>query len=87
MDHWEIVIVFIFAMLFYDDSIIISKKFIQTLVCAITITTHAILIGCTMDAQWMRNGGKTWYHCLDNENGIQSWAIVVILLYEVFEIK
>ena len=35
----------------------------------------------------MRNGGETWYHCLDNENGIQSWAIVVVLLYEVFGIK
>ena len=35
----------------------------------------------------MRNGGETWYHCLDNENGIQSWAIVVVLLYEVFDTK
>ena len=24
---------------------------------------------------FMRNGGETWYHCLDNENGIQIWSI------------
>ena len=35
----------------------------------------------------MRNGGETWYHCLDNENGIRSWAIVVVLLYEVLDIR
>ena len=35
----------------------------------------------------MRNGGETWYHCLDNENGIRSWAIVIMLLYAVFDIK
>ena len=35
----------------------------------------------------MRNGEKTWYHCLDNENGIESWAIFIVLLYEVFDVK
>ena len=35
----------------------------------------------------MRNGDKIWYHCLDNENGTQSWAVVVMLLNEVSEIK
>ena len=35
----------------------------------------------------MRNGGETWYHYLDNENGIRSWSIVVVLLYEFFDIK
>ena len=35
----------------------------------------------------MQNGGKTWYHFLDNENCIQSGAIFVVLLHEVFDIK
>ena len=35
----------------------------------------------------MWNGGKIWYHCLDNENGIRSWDIIVMLLYEVFDMK
>ena len=37
--------------------------------------------------QWMRNGGKNCYHFLDTENDIRSWAIVVVLLYEVYDIK
>ena len=32
-------------------------------------------------------GDETWYQCIDNENGIRSWAIVFVLLYEVFHIR
>ena len=42
LGRWSITIVFIVVVLLYDDSIQISKKFIQTLVRAITRMTHAI---------------------------------------------
>ena len=35
----------------------------------------------------MRNGGETWYLFLDNENGIRSWDIFAVLLYEIFDTK
>ena len=35
----------------------------------------------------MCSGGETWYNCLDNTNGNQSWSIVVMLLFAVFDTK
>ena len=42
LGHWAFVIVFMAIVLLYDDSIQISKKAIQTLVCAIASMTRAI---------------------------------------------
>ena len=42
LGHWEIVVVFIVVMQFYDDTIKISKKVIQTLVHAIASMEHVI---------------------------------------------
>ena len=53
---------FIVVVLLYDESIKISKKFIQNLVCAIFSMKMKFELG----AQWMRNIVETWYHCLDN---------------------